>query len=96
MNRIVPETGACYAESGPGERIPAGIPEKTTMERMKKMEKNEVRNNETGEEIAKLMVEVETYRQAIQDAKDALESAEQELDEVLQTEYEKEQDGAEG
>lgn len=37
--------------------------------------------------IQKLMVEVETYRQAIQDAKDALASAEQELDEVLATEY---------
>lgn len=60
------------------------------------MEKNEVRNSETGEAVAKLIVEVETYRQAIQDAKDALESAEQELDEILQREYEKEQDGAEG
>lgn len=37
--------------------------------------------------IQKLMVEVDTYRQAIQDAKDALASAEQELDEVLATEY---------
>lgn len=37
--------------------------------------------------IQKLMTEVETYRQAIQDAKDALASAEQELDEVLAMEY---------
>ena len=38
--------------------------------------------------IQNLMVEVETYRQAIQDAKDALASAEQELDEVLAAQYE--------
>ena len=40
------------------------------------------------ERIQKLMVEVDTYKQAIQDAKDALASAEQELDEVLAMEYE--------
>ena len=96
MIRIVPGAGACYAESGPGERIPAGTPEKTTRERMKKREKNEVRKSEMGEEIAKLTAEVEAYRQAIQDAKDALASAEQELDEVLAAEYAREQDGAEG
>lgn len=39
------------------------------------------------ERIQKLMSEVDTYRQAIQDAKDALASAEQELDEVLAMEY---------
>ena len=39
--------------------------------------------------IEKLMKEVETYRQAIEDAKDALASAEMELDEVLDDEYEK-------
>lgn len=38
--------------------------------------------------IERLTVEVETYRQAIQDAKDALASAEQELEEVLAYEYE--------
>ena len=37
--------------------------------------------------IQKLMEEVETYKQAIQDAKDALASAEQELDETLEAEY---------
>ena len=39
------------------------------------------------ERIQKLMTEVDTYKQAIQDAKDALASAEQELDEVLAMEY---------
>ena len=39
-------------------------------------------------EIQKLMAEVEHYKQAIQDAKDALASAEIELDDVLQEEYE--------
>ena len=34
--------------------------------------------------IEKLMKEVEVYRQAIQDAKDALASAEMELDETLE------------
>lgn len=38
-------------------------------------------------DIKKLEMEVETYRQAIQDAKDALASAEQELDELLAFEY---------
>ena len=38
--------------------------------------------------ILKLTEEVEFYKQAIQDAKDALASAEQELDEVLAYEYE--------
>lgn len=38
--------------------------------------------------IQKLMSEVETYRQAIQDAKDALASAEMELDETLEEEFE--------
>lgn len=48
-------------------------------------------DNEKGEKnmskIEDLLVEVETYKQAIQDAKDALASAEQELDEVLAYEY---------
>lgn len=93
---IVPAACACYAESGPGEEIIlVGTPKKMTTERMKKMEKNELRNSEEGNAVAKLMAEVEAYRQAIQDAKAALESAEQELDEVLQAEYEKEQDGTE-
>ena len=39
-------------------------------------------------DIKKLEIEVETYRQAIQDAKDALASAEQELDDLLAYEYE--------
>lgn len=37
--------------------------------------------------IQQLMSEVETYKQAIQDAKDALASAEMELDETLDEEY---------
>ena len=37
--------------------------------------------------IRELMSEVETYRQAIQDAKDALASAEMELDETLEEEF---------
>ena len=39
--------------------------------------------------IESLFKEVATYRQAIQDAKDALASAEQELDETLQAEFDK-------
>lgn len=39
-------------------------------------------------DIKKLEMEIETYRQAIQDAKDALASAEQELDERLAYEQE--------
>ena len=42
-------------------------------------------NNEKIEQIER---DIETYRQAIQDAKDALEAAEQELDEVLEMEFE--------
>ena len=56
---------------------------------------SEIRNNEQGSKIEKLMAEVETYRQAIQDAKDALASAEQELDETLAAEYDREQNGEE-
>ena len=41
-------------------------------------------------EIQKLMREVETYKQAIQDAQDALDAAEKELDEILAYEYEQE------
>ena len=37
--------------------------------------------------IQELFNEVELYKQAIQDAKDALASAEQELDETLDAEY---------
>ena len=37
--------------------------------------------------IQTLMNEVEVYKQAIQDAKDALASAEQELDETLDLEF---------
>lgn len=39
--------------------------------------------------IEELMQEVEVYRQAIQDAKDALASAEMELDEELESEFSK-------
>ena len=39
--------------------------------------------------IQQLMDEVEIYKQAIQDAKDALASAEMELDETLENEFEK-------
>ena len=41
-----------------------------------------------GNKIQELFDEVELYKQAIQDAKDALASAEQELDETLSAEYE--------
>lgn len=48
--------------------------------------------NETGgSKIQGLFDEVELYKQAIQDAKDALASAEQELDETLAAGYGKEQ-----
>ena len=40
--------------------------------------------------IKKLFDEVELYKQAIQDAKDALASAEQELDETLAAQYKEE------
>jgi len=45
--------------------------------------------NETMEtnKIQELMNEVEIYKQAIQDAKDALASAEQELDETLDVKF---------
>ena len=42
--------------------------------------------------IRKLMNEVEIYKQAIRDAKDALASAETELDETLDNEFRKEQE----
>ena len=42
--------------------------------------------------IQKLMSEVESYKQAIQDAKDALASAETELDETLDGEFRREQE----
>ena len=50
-------------------------------------------NNYKGEKpmenkIQDLFNEVELYKQAIQDAKDALASAEQELDETLDVEFE--------
>lgn len=50
-------------------------------------------NNYKGEKpmenkIQDLFNEVELYKQAIQDAKDALASAEQELDETLDAEFE--------
>lgn len=41
-----------------------------------------------GNKIQDLMNEVELYKQAIQDAKDALASAEMELDETLEAEFE--------
>ena len=41
----------------------------------------------TKTKIEELMQEVETYKQAIQDAKDALASAEMELDETLDAEF---------
>ena len=40
-----------------------------------------------GNKIQDLMNEVEVYKQAIQDAKDALASAEMELDEALDMEF---------
>lgn len=54
----------------------------------------ELIDNEKGEEkimennkIQELMNEVEIYKQAVQDAKDALASAEMELDETLDMEF---------
>ena len=44
--------------------------------------------DETMTKIEDLMNEVEVYKQAIQDAKDALASAEMELDAALETEFE--------
>ena len=41
-------------------------------------------------EIQKLMEEIEIYKQAIQDAEDALDAAEKELNEVLDYKLEKE------
>ena len=41
------------------------------------------------EKMDQLRNEIEVYRQAIQDAEDALASAEMELDEALQTEAER-------
>lgn len=48
---------------------------------------NENRNETAEIQIQKLMEEVALYKQAIQDAKDALASAEMELDETLEAEY---------
>ena len=48
--------------------------------------KGEYETMETSK-IQELMNEVETYKQAIQDAKDALASAEMELDETLDAEF---------
>lgn len=42
--------------------------------------------------IQKLMNEVEIYKQAIRDAKDALAAAETELDETLDGEFRREQE----
>ena len=50
------------------------------------MTKGEVSSMETSK-IKELMNEVEIYKQAIQDAKDALASAEMELDETLDAEF---------
>ena len=43
--------------------------------------------NKMNEKIRDLMQEVEIYKQAIRDARDALASAEMELDETLDTEF---------
>lgn len=60
------------------------------MEKQKEIATMEKERNEGMEnEIQKLMAEVDLYRQAIQDAKDALASAEQELDDMLAREMEK-------
>ena len=40
-----------------------------------------------GNKIEKLLKEIEIYKKAIQDAEDALASAEKELDETLEMEY---------
>lgn len=48
------------------------------------------------EKIQKLMEEIETYRQAIRDAQDALASAEMELDEEFDARYREMQEGGDG
>lgn len=50
---------------------------------------NDYKGEDTMEnnKIQELLNEVELYKQAIQDAKDALASAEQELDETLDAEF---------
>ena len=53
-------------------------------------EMSESRNG-NGEKVRKLFEEVELYKQAVEDAKDALASAEMELDAVLEEMYEAEQ-----
>jgi len=54
------------------------------------MNQNDLNQEDTMENsITKLMAEVDLYKQAIQDAKDALASAEQELDDTLAYEYER-------
>ena len=45
------------------------------------------KNGNKDNRIQELFDEVELYKQAIRDAKDALASAEEELDEVLSAEY---------
>ena len=47
----------------------------------------EIRNESTNSKIQELFKELELYKQAIQDAKDALASAEMELDETLDEAY---------
>ena len=48
---------------------------------------NEIKNETMETRIQKLMEEIEVYKQAIQNAKDALASAEMELDETLDAAY---------
>ena len=58
---------------------------------MRRKEGKEMEKKIGDSKIQELFNEVELYRQAIQDAKDALASAEQELDETLAAEYGREQ-----
>ena len=51
---------------------------------------SENRDNSLQEKLRELNREIEIYKQAIQDAEDALASAEKEMDETLEAEYSRE------
>lgn len=65
--------------------VPGREDQNNLEERINKGESSTMENSN----IQKLMEEVETYKQAIQDAKDALASAEMELDDALENEFHK-------
>lgn len=63
---------------------PAEEPDNKRKKEKSKMDKM---TGTTENKIQELFNEIDLYKQAIQDAKDALASAEQELDETLDAEY---------